>query len=63
MAGPVLQGFSHVLTVKLMLAFHEAKKSDEQVYGAFLFWLQSRIEVPRQKLQVYAVPDPGLYSD
>ena len=67
MAGPVLQEFLHVLTRKLMLAFHEAKKkkkkeSNEQVYGAFLFWLHSRIEVSRHRLQGHAVPDPGLCS-
>ena len=51
-----------------MLAFHEAKKkkkkkeSNEQVYGAFLFWLHSRIEVSRHRLQGHAVPDPGLCS-
>ena len=67
MAGPVLQEFLHVLTGKLMLAFHEAKKkkkkeSNGQVYGAFLFWLHSRIEVSRQRLQGHVVPDPGPCS-
>ena len=30
MAGPVLQEFLHVLSGKLMLAFHEAKKKKKK---------------------------------